>query len=148
MRIKYVLAVTAVLVSIVLAGCSQAASENLVSKTPAAVDNASGIVPVVAENNSVTAAPIIAELPVVKIGDILTDPKAYDGKKLVVQGKISRECPSGCWFNLQDGNAVIYIDLAANNMVIPQKTGSTARVTALVVREGNDVYLVGSKVEF
>ena len=84
----------------------------------------------------------------VKISDVLQNHKTYDGKIIQVQGKIVNECGSGCWFTLKDGNAVIYIDLAPNNMVIPQKRGADAKVTAKVVSEGSDVYLIGSKVEF
>ena len=101
-----------------------------------------------AENTSYGAANVKTNPPVVKIADILVNPREYDGKNVIVRGKISRECPSGCWFNLQEGNAVIYIDLLPSNIVIPQKTGSNARVTARVVSEGSDVYLIGSKVEF
>ena len=84
----------------------------------------------------------------VKIAEILSDPKAYRGKTVIVEGKIASECPSGCWFTLKDGNAVIYIDLAPKNLVIPQKKGAFARTTAEVVYVGSDVYLIGSKVEF
>jgi len=162
MRMKFVFVIVAVLlVPIVLAGCSQPAGKagNQTSPAVQAVpeqkplstvvsDNKNNGTPVVAENGSAGVAPVKIEPPVVKIGDILTNPKEYDGKNVIVKGKITRECPSGCWFNLQEGNAVIYIDLLPSNIVIPQKTGSSARVTALVVREGNDVYLIGSKVEF
>ncbi len=89
-----------------------------------------------------------ATLKVVRVGEILNNPEAYQRKTVKVEGKIASECPSGCWFTLKDGNAVIYIDLAPNNMVIPQKKGSFARVTAEVVYVGSDVYLIGSKVEF
>ena len=162
MRIKHVYVIAAVLlVSIVLAGCSQAAGragnqplpavQGVSEQKPlstAASENKTLDAPVVAENKSSAVTPVIIEPPVVKIADILVNPKQYDGKNVIVKGKIARECPSGCWFNLQDGNAVIYIDLLPSNIVIPQKTGSSARVTARVVREGNDVYLIGSKVEF
>ena len=162
MRMKYVWVIAAVLlVPIVLSGCSQAAGTagNQASPAVQAVaeqkplstavsDNRNGAAPVVAENISSAVTPVKTEPPVVKIADILVNPKEYDGKNVIVKGKISRECPSGCWFNLQDGNAVIYIDLLPSNIVIPQKTGSSARVTARVVREGSDVYLIGSKVEF
>jgi hypothetical protein len=84
----------------------------------------------------------------VRVADILNNPKVYNGKKVIVEGKIVSECGSGCWFTLKDGNAVIYIDLAPNNMVIPQKKGSFARVTAVVEYVGSDVYLIGSKVDF
>jgi hypothetical protein len=83
-----------------------------------------------------------------KISDILQNHKQYSGQTVVVQGEIATECPSGCWFTLKDGNAVIYIDLLPSNLVIPQKKGSHAKVTAEVVSEGSDVYLVGKKVEF
>ena len=87
-------------------------------------------------------------LKTVRVGDILEDPKLYQEKTVIVEGKIISECGSGCWFTLKDNTATIYIDLAPNNMVIPQKKGSSARVTAKVVNEGSDVYLIGSKVEF
>ncbi len=89
-----------------------------------------------------------AVVKAVKVAEILNNPKVYQGETVRVEGRIASECPSGCWFTLKDGNAVIYIDLAPNNMVIPQKKGSFARVTAEVVYVGSDVYLVGSKVEF
>ena len=162
MRMKSVYLIVAVLlVSIALAGCSQAASSagsqastavqvvtGPKSLSTAVSDNKNNNLPVVAENSSAGVSPLKTELPVVKIADILVNPREYDGKSVIVKGKITRECPSGCWFNLQDGNAVIYIDLLPSNIVIPQKTGSSAKVTARVVSEGSDVYLIGSKVEF
>lgn len=149
MRMKYVLMIVAVLsVSSVLAGCSQPVLDNGNSKAPVVSDNKNSGAPVIAENTSSGVANAKTEPPVVKIADILVNPREYDGKNVIVRGKISRECPSGCWFNLQEGNAVIYIDLLPSNIVIPQKTGSNARVTARVVSEGSDVYLIGSKVEF
>ena len=149
MRMKYGFVIAALLlVSMVLAGCSTVVKDNGNGKAPVAGDNKDSSVPVAAENGTAAVAPVKIGPPVVKISDILTNPKGYDGKDVIVKGKISRECPSGCWFNLQDGNAVIYIDLLPSNIVIPQKTGSSATVTARVVREGSDVYLIGSKVEF
>jgi hypothetical protein len=162
MRIKYFYVIAALLlVSIVLAGCSQTdgragnqaspAVQGVPEQKPlstAAGENKTGDALVIADNKPSVGTPVITEPPLVKIADILVNPKEYDGKNVIVRGKISRECPSGCWFNLQDGNAVIYIDLLPSNIVIPQKTGSSARVTARVVREGSDVYLIGSKVEF
>jgi hypothetical protein len=149
MRMKYVFVIAALLLaSMVLAGCSPVVRDSGNAKSPVAGDNKSSGAPAAAENGTAGVAPVTIGPAVVKIGDILTNPKDYDGKDVIVKGKISRECPSGCWFNLQEGNAVIYIDLAPSNMVIPQKTGSSARVTARVVREGSDVYLIGSKVEF
>ena len=85
---------------------------------------------------------------IVKVAEILGNQKTYGGKTVIVEGRIATECPSGCWFTLKDGSAVIYIDLLPSNIVIPQKKGAFARVTAEVVDTGGDVYLIGKKVEF
>jgi len=98
--------------------------------------------------DAVAAPPAVAVSQAARIAEILQDPRGFDGKTVVVEGKIASECPSGCWFTLKDGNAVIYIDLAPSNLVIPQRKGSNAKVTAKVVTEGSDVYLIGNKVDF
>lgn len=121
------------------AGTNVAVNEQKTSEQPVKPDSK----PVDTAAISQVSAPSL-----IKIGDILENHKTYDGKTVIVQGKIATECPSGCWFTLKDGNAVIYIDLAPNNLVIPQKKGADAKVTARVVSEGSDVYLIGSKVEF
>jgi hypothetical protein len=103
-----------------------------------------------ADNGTETAAapPAVVAPQAARVGDILQDPKGFDGKTVIVEGKIASECPSGCWFTLKDGNATIYIDLNPSNLVIPQRKGSYAKVTAKVIAEGSDVYLIGTKVDF
>ena len=161
MKIKPVAALVLVSIITTLAfGCSQATASTSVQK-PASPAPAQDAAPsVVSTNQSVnntkpsdnttTSSPSAAktENEITKIGDILGNPKTYGGRIVTVKGKIVSECPSGCWFTLQEGNAVIYIDIAPNNMVIPQKKGSTATVTGEIIREGNDIYMVGSKVDF
>lgn len=150
-------AAMSIAVAAVLSGCAAGSSTsaaqqpvtpaNQVSQPPVAQqDGAAAARP--AENSIPGAAAAVDQVQVVRIADILTSPKDYDGKTVVIQGKIASECPSGCWFTLKDGNAAIYIDLKPSNMVIPQKKGSSAKVTAVVVREGSDVYLIGNKVDF
>jgi hypothetical protein len=40
-----------------------------------------------------------------KISDILREPQKYDGKKVLVEGKISEVCEMmGCWIMIQDEN--------------------------------------------
>ncbi len=145
-------ALTAALVVGLLAGCAGRATvatdqgrpvaQASFEATPAAVETTTAAV--TADN--ATAAD---ERPqAARIADILQDARGWDGKKVIVEGKIASECPSGCWFTLKDGNAVIYIDLAPSNLVIPQRKGSYARVTASVVAEGTDVYLIGTRVDF
>jgi hypothetical protein len=92
----------------------------------------------------------VAVTEVTGIGDILNKSADYVGKTVMIEGKITQECGSGCWFNLADESGIIYIDIAPSNLTIPQKVGSKARVTGVVTinKSSNSTYLVGSKVEF
>jgi outer membrane protein assembly factor BamB len=85
---------------------------------------------------------------VLKIADILEKPENYQGQAVIVEGKIITECPSGCWFTLDDGTGTVYVDLNPSNLVIPQKRGAEAKVYGKVVIENGDAYIIGSKVEF
>ncbi len=139
-----------------LTGCSQTAADppgqsQPATSQPAPADEtpASGSVVSADNNTGASPAPPAAEgAKAARIGEILQDPRGWDGKKVVVEGRIASECPAGCWFTLKDGNAVIYIDLIPSNLVIPQRKGSYAKVTAKVIAEGSDVYLIGTKVDF
>ncbi|MCJ7445758.1 MAG: hypothetical protein MUO26_14765 [Methanotrichaceae archaeon] len=83
----------------------------------------------------------------VKIQEILQNESAYDGKYVVIEGKIDTECPSGCWFILNDGSATIYVDILPNNFVIPQKRGSSAKVYGEVTTIEGDPMMIGKMVE-
>jgi uncharacterized protein YdeI (BOF family) len=145
------------LAAALLAGCSQQAVNPPAAPAPT---QPAQVAPASSEGTPVTTAPAdngtaaVATPPAVaapqaaRIAEILQAPKGFDGKTVVVEGKIASECPSGCWFTLKDGNATIYIDLNPSNLVIPQRKGSNARVTARVITEGSDVYLIGTKVDF
>jgi hypothetical protein len=76
--------------------------------------------------------------PGVTNGAIIKDPAAYEGKDLVLKGKIATECGSGCWFLLDDGTGQLYVDLAKNNFAIPQLKGSTVVVKGMVRVENGD----------
>jgi len=161
MEIKlFVLILSLLTMTGLAAGCAQAATSPAPQK-PVAATSEPNVSPAVVttgqssnvakptENDAPPSPPAVkAETEATKISDILQNPKTYDGKTVTITGKIVSECGSGCWFTLQDGNAVIYIDLAPNNMVIPQKKGSSAKVIGKVIREGSDVYMVGSRVDF
>ncbi|MDD5397675.1 MAG: hypothetical protein PHU70_01225 [Dehalococcoidia bacterium] len=149
-------ALTALFAAGLLAGCSQPAAvtpdQSQPAETKAATADAAPTGgPAVSADSGTRASPeqtAVDGSQAASIAEILQDPRGWDGKKVIVEGKIASECPSGCWFTLKDGNAVIYIDLAPSNLVIPQRKGSYTRVTARVVAEGSDVYLIGTNVEF
>ena len=81
------------------------------------------------------------------IKDIVMHPKDYDGKTVTVKGKIKLVCETGCWFNLEDGGAVIYTDLAPSGFAIPQKVGRNATAEGKISIESGKLTLTAKGVE-
>lgn len=84
--------------------------------------------------------------PGVTSGAIIKDPAAFEGKTVVLKGKIEGECGSGCWFLLDDGIGQLYVDLAKNNFAIPQLQGSTVVVKGVIGVENGDPKLYATNV--
>jgi hypothetical protein len=84
--------------------------------------------------------------PGVSNGAIIKDPAAYEGRDLILKGKIATECGSGCWFLLDDGTGQLYVDLAKNNFAIPQLQGSTVVVKGVIRVENGDPKLYATSV--
>lgn len=82
-----------------------------------------------------------------KVSDILARPVEYDGKTVALRGKIVQECPTGCWFNLQDETGVIYVDIKPSNFAIPQHTGKDVTVEGRVAVRGQRVMVIGTGVK-
>lgn len=80
---------------------------------------------------------------VTDIRDIVEDGPAFEGKMVVIEGRIENECGSGCWFILKDKTASIFVDILPNNFVIPQKRGSDAKVYGKVAIKDGDSYIIG-----
>jgi hypothetical protein len=80
------------------------------------------------------------------IAEVLADPASFEGQAVKIEGTIVRECPSGCWFELEDGSAVIHVDIAPHGLAIPQKVGATATVEGTVQARDGRTMLVGSGV--
>jgi hypothetical protein len=99
------------------------------------------------------AAAAAKELPAelqgeaVKILDIIQDISAYEGKNILIEGKIETECPAGCWFIVNDESASIFVDIFPSNFVIPQEAGSEVKVYGEVTTKDNDPMMVGKMVE-
>jgi len=80
----------------------------------------------------------------VKVKDILS--KAYTGKDVSFEGKITLECGSGCWFNLEDGTGKVYVDLLPSNFAIPQWVGKSVVVNGKVIEEEGEVKVIAKSV--
>lgn len=89
---------------------------------------------------------ISSNLQVTSIGDILSRPQEYRDKDVAIEGKIVQECPTGCWFNLQDASGIIYVDIKPSGFAIPQYTGKEVRVEGKVALRGPQVMVVGKGV--
>lgn len=81
------------------------------------------------------------------VSDILQNPAMYDGKTVRVEGKIANECPSGCWFELRESTAIIYVDLAPRGLAIPQYVGKGVVVEGTVLVEGSRAKIHAKGVE-
>ena len=89
----------------------------------------------------------IADHVPTRIDAILKDSGNFDGKTVTVEGKIIRECPTGCWFDIKDQAAVIHVDIKPSGFAIPQKTGKTVTVEGKVSVRDNQTIIVGTGVE-
>jgi hypothetical protein len=89
----------------------------------------------------------ISSRNIVALKNIVMHPQDYDGKTVTVKGKIKLVCETGCWFNLEDGGAVIYTDLAPSGFAIPQKVGRNATVEGKISIESGKLVLTAKGVE-
>lgn len=83
----------------------------------------------------------------VRIVDLLQNATSYEGKMVLIEGKIETECPSGCWFIVNDDTASIYVDILPSNFVIPQKRGEDAKVYGEVTIKNGDPMIIGKMVK-
>ena len=83
----------------------------------------------------------------VKIIDIIQDAAGFEGQTVVIEGIIETECPSGCWFIVNDDTGSIYVDILPSNFVIPQKRGEDAKVYGEVVIKDGDPMIIGKIVK-
>jgi uncharacterized protein YdeI (BOF family) len=81
-----------------------------------------------------------------RVGDILAGPAEFEGKTVALEGEIAQECPTGCWFNLQDKTGAIHVDIRPSGFAIPQHIGRGVEVEGRVVVRGGQVMVVGRGV--
>ena len=96
-------------------------------------------------NNYGKAIP--AGMAVTMAKEILTNPQAWEGKDVLVAGKITSECPSGGWVWVQDSTGQIYVNMHPTNVFIPQHVGKNVRAMGKVVLESGQPSVVGYGLE-
>jgi uncharacterized protein YdeI (BOF family) len=82
------------------------------------------------------------EMALTTIERVVAEPARHEGQLVVLEGLITSECPSGCWFWLQDESGQVYVTTHAANFAIPQHVQKKARVYGRVVLEEGRPQLV------
>jgi len=90
----------------------------------------------------------IAEKEVTSVKDIYTNPNEYLDKTVRLEGKIVRECGSGCWFFLEDETGTIYVDINPSGLSIPPKVGKKVVVEGVPENKNGRITINGKGVEF
>jgi uncharacterized protein YdeI (BOF family) len=90
----------------------------------------------------------ITEKEVTSVKDIYTNPNEYLDKTVRLEGKIVRECSSGCWFFLEDETGTIYVDINPSGLSIPPKVGKKVVVEGVPENRNGRITINGKGVEF
>jgi hypothetical protein len=91
----------------------------------------------------------ISNYKLTALRDILAAPKEFEGKLVTIEGQISSECPSGCWFfvKVASGEFSIYVDIRPSGFAIPQYTGRKVLVEGTVYLDPTGPKIKGQGVE-
>jgi hypothetical protein len=68
-----------------------------------------------------------AQVEQVSIRDLFDHPDRYDGRTVIVRGKITTLCVRGCRFNLDDGTGVLFVQLEGKALERPLPRGSIGK---------------------
>lgn len=99
-------------------------------------------------NNSERYGVDIAEKEVTSVKDIYTNPSEYLNQTIRLEGKIVRECGSGCWFFLEDETGTIFVDINPSGLSIPPKVGKKVVVEGVPENRNGRMTINGKGVEF
>ncbi|GAH09496.1 unnamed protein product, partial [marine sediment metagenome] len=90
----------------------------------------------------------ITEKRVVSVKDIYGNPNEYLNQTIRLEGKIVRECGSGCWFFLEDETGKIFVDINPSGLSIPPKVGKKVVVEGVPENRNGRITINGKGVEF
>ena len=90
----------------------------------------------------------ITEKEVTSVKDVLANSDEYLNRTVRLEGKITRECGSGCWFFLEDDTGTIYVDINPSGLSIPPKVGKKVAVEGVPTNRNGRISIIGKGVEF
>jgi uncharacterized protein YdeI (BOF family) len=77
---------------------------------------------------------------ITSIGTILANPAAYLNKVVTVEGELTKECPSGCWWYVKDRTGEIRVDSFGGGFALAlRQEGKRVRSTGTIVAGDNGV---------
>jgi len=82
-----------------------------------------------------------------QINTVLKEPETFSGKSVTIEGKIIRECMTGCWFDVEGKGGAIHVDVKPSGFAIPQKVGKEVIVEGNVSLRDGQLILIGKGVE-
>lgn len=97
---------------------------------------------------STPTAPSSVEAVPATVRQLIDGSDQFADKRISLTGKIVVECSEGCWFFLDDGTAMIYIDLKPAELTIPQKIGSRVTLIGKIKGAGGNLQILGEEVKF
>lgn len=90
---------------------------------------------------------IPGDAQVAKLADVLGNPATYDGKQVIIKGRVSGQCPSLCEFFMKDGAHKVTI--FPQGYAFPKlETGKPVTVYAAVTAGPQNVVLNALGVRF
>ncbi|GAI95485.1 unnamed protein product [marine sediment metagenome] len=99
-------------------------------------------------NNSEKYGVDISEKETTSVKDILANSEGYLDQTVRLEGKIVRECSSGCWFFLEDETGTIFVDINPSGLSIPPKVGKKVVVEGVPENKNGRISIIGKGVEF
>lgn len=88
---------------------------------------------------------IPANIPQITVKDAILN-SSYLNTEVKLEGKIVTQCAAnGCWFFLKDDTGQILVDLKLLNLGLPQRTGKTAIVSGILIKEPSGQIIISAK---
>lgn len=84
---------------------------------------------------------------VTPLSTVLKEPESFHEKTLTLAGKIVRQCPTGCWIDIQQGSALIHVDFNPSGFAIPQSLGKRILVEGQIRNQNGQTTLIGKGAE-
>jgi len=84
----------------------------------------------------------------VTVRQLVDHTEDYVDRTVIITGEIVVECSQGCWFFLDDGTGMIYVDLKPAGLSIAQMIGEQATVRGKIKGSGGNLQILGEEVVF